>query len=337
MDVSSAQARVELPVLPNLPNLRDLSGEMTIAIAAPVPESQESIFSFSIVADTQMGSQDLILAAEAERVLQLNDRGPSGVSISEAVSTGGGIEGIAGDGEPGGQQRNQRSSASARALRIEILQAPPPPLDANIVAFPCSQITCPLCGVDRGCFSTAPGFMRHLTVQHGNQTITQGLATVLRALDRAICSVPQCGGLRRIGMSQCNSFHSSVAPRPLQVGDIIPGPLAGSIPRDTGAAAQTNQHGSRTASDEDVVLPYRFTERVRLLPRDTNVHVPAEATPRFTRIWARAAEGLADGMPGWSTFEEGRSKLLPAAILQGAHVLTEVNRRMQLIEAVSYA
>jgi hypothetical protein len=43
-------------------------------------------------------------------------------------------------------------------------------------------------------------------------------------------------------------------------------------------------------------------------------------------VWA----GMAAGLPGWTALEEGRSKLLFAAIPSGSHVAREVAIRAEL-------
>ncbi|CAK0846886.1 unnamed protein product [Prorocentrum cordatum] len=83
-------------------------------------------------------------------------------------------------------------------------------------------ITCPLCHERSS--EACPGLMRPLTTTHAGEALDDGAVAVLRALDRAVCSDPACGGIRRIGMTTCNRCRHSTPLRPLQVGDIVPGP-----------------------------------------------------------------------------------------------------------------
>ena len=60
--------------------------------------------------------------------------------------------------------------------------------------------------------------------------------------------------------------------------------------------------------------------------------MPVELRNRLAKITTTCLEGMAASMPGWSSLEEGRSKLLFSSIPTGAHVSTEVATRTALME-----
>eukprot|EP00973_Karenia_brevis_P080553 11176207-Karenia_brevis.AAC.1 len=168
--------------------------------------------------------------------------------------------------------------------------------------------------------------MRHMTGQHEGAAIDEAMLTVLRGIDRAVCTGDSCRCIRRIGTRQCHRCNESRPLRPLVLGDIIPGgrgvplrtqPTQPPTQQDNGANAMRTVEG-------DIVLPVGFSERVRRVPPNTLVHIPVPQRLRMAKIATSCWEGMAAGLPGWCKLEEARSKLLLAAIPDGAHVPKEL-------------
>ena len=182
---------------------------------------------------------------------------------------------------------------------------------------------CPWCPA--ASFSTPSGFMRHLTCMHEGTAINESMRGLLVALDRAACSAPGCGCLRRVGTRQCHRCGESHSLRPIAIGNSIPGGRGIALRGDPMPApvhAPEAAPGAQGAAD--IVLPDSFTERVRRIPCNTIVHIPAASRMEIAIATTDCLEGLAAGLPGWSSLEEGRSKLLLAAIPDAASGQSEV-------------
>ena len=113
----------------------------------------------------------------------------------------------------------------------------------------------------------------------------------------------------------------------------MPGPLGAPMPPAAAAAARQAAPPPDTAGPTDVQLPQNFTSRIRALPAQTLVHIPIALRARCTKIWAECMEGLRADLPGWSSLEEARSKLLLMECVPGAHNQTELATRVALWEA----
>ena len=100
-------------------------------------------------------------------------------------------------------------------------------------SFPGGVITCTLCQQEF-VHDFIPGFMRHLTQEHAGDMVDDDMLGLLRSLQRVVCSNTACGGFRRIGMRRCNLCRRSTVHRPIQAGDVIPGPRT----TDTSEAAR---------------------------------------------------------------------------------------------------
>ena len=230
-------------------------------------------------------------------------------------------------------RRLRRQSAGARALREAFAEAPPADVPQQ-VGFPGGVITCPVCRAEFQ--NGAPGFMRHLTTAHAGCTVDQELLGVLRALHRAACSDPSCGGFRRVGMSQCNLCRRSTPARPIIEGDVVPGPRdVDPTQAARSQAAQAARNGTQNdATPGDVLLPAGFTERIRLLPGGmSQLHTPKPLRTRLARSWAEALEGMVADLPGWTRLAEARSRLLLTTPPAGLHVQSEIADRLVLWEA----
>ena len=115
---------------------------------------------------------------------------------------------------------------------------------------------------------------------------------------------------------------------------MIPGsrgvPLAAVEPISPPAEEQLPE--SQACLDGDLAIPDDFTSRIRRLPSDTQVHIPAQLRNRIATFTTTCLEGMAAALPGWTALEEGRSKLLLSCIPYGAHVPTEIATRTALAE-----
>jgi hypothetical protein len=76
------------------------------------------------------------------------------------------------------------------------------------------------------------------------------------------------------------------------------------------------------------MLPVDFTAHIRQLSHRSILHIPVRFRARICKIWARTLEGMANDCPGWCKLEVGRVRHLLAGIPQGAHVETEIGRRI---------
>ena len=168
--------------------------------------------------------------------------------------------------------------------------------------------------------------MRHLTTKHCGATVDDAMLGTLRRVDRAVCTVPACGGINRIGSRQCVRRGRGTTLRPLQVGDVIPGTLASGVSiRSAQVSTETGvESPERTQAEPDslpdVDLPGDWTMRVRRLPCRTRVHVPVAFRMRHTRAWSQTLEGMAAKLSGWWKLEEGRTKLLLSEVPEGVNV-----------------
>ena len=136
----------------------------------------------------------------------------------------------------------------------------------------------------------------------------------------------------------CNRCGQASQARPPRVGDVIMGPLGASVSgEDTVMAdAEVNVTPSLTVDLPPVVLQADFTERIRALPSNTILHVPASCRLRMISAVARCWNGMAQGRDDYARLEEERSKLLLSTVPQGLSVATEVLKCLTLWEEQSF-
>ena len=79
-------------------------------------------------------------------------------------------------------------------------------------------------------------------------------------------------------------------------------------------------------------LPSDFTQRIRSLPSNTILHVPASCRLRMISVVAQCWNGMAQERDDYAQLEEGRSKLLLSLVPQGLSAATEVLKRLTLWE-----
>eukprot|EP00973_Karenia_brevis_P004191 574977-Karenia_brevis.AAC.1 len=82
-------------------------------------------------------------------------------------------------------------------------------------------LACPLCPNTR--VATAPALLRHFTMQHTGEALDANAAALLRTLERGVCTGPECGGLRRIGVRHYYRCGHATAVRPPRAGDVLVG------------------------------------------------------------------------------------------------------------------
>lgn len=208
-------------------------------------------------------------------------------------------------------QRARSFSGMRSPRRLRHLRPP------AIGTFPGGIIKCPMCSRT---FETGPGFMWHLTSMHPGEQLDEAGVRTLRALDRAVC----------------NRCRLSTPLRPLQVGDIIPGPRTGAPTVSARREAELAERAADTRRSQldnrrnDVALPMDFTTRIRRLKGGGQTHIPIELRVRHATICAETLEGMAEKLPGWTLLEEGRSKLLLIDPPAGVHVPMEIATRTSL-------
>ena len=81
--------------------------------------------------------------------------------------------------------------------------------------------------------------------------------------------------------------------------------------------ADVNVAPSLTVDLPSVDLPGDFTQRIRALPSNTILHVPASCRLRMISAVAQCWNGMAQGRDDYAQLEEGRSKLLLSPVPQG--------------------
>ena len=212
---------------------------------------------------------------------------------------------------------------------------PPPPVPA-FSPFRDGHYWCSKC--PRKGFTTIPGLMRHVTHQHASSTVDEATCSLFTAIERVTCTAPACGGLRRVGARVCNRCGQASQARPPRVGDIIMGPLGAPVSGEdtTMFDADVNVTPSLTVDLPPVDLPADFTQRIRALPSNTILHVPASCRLRMISAVARRWNGMAQGRDDYAQLEEGRSKLLLSTVPQGLSAATEVLKRLTLWEEQSF-
>ena len=297
---------------------------MDVAASVPVPDSQESIFSFAAASSSQdvpsADAHDETNVAVPSSQDNAGNHDPELVEITNALRS---------------LQAADRSfmAAPSTAPRADVpLSDETPPCDP----FATGACHCPWC--PGSSFSTGRAFVRHLTCMHEGVAIDDTMLQLLRALGRGACPKTGCGCLRRTGSRHCHRCAETHTLRRIVLGDIIPG--ARGVPLRTVATPAPDHVSSSTAGGSacaDVTLPENFTERVRRIPPHTTlVHIPAAVRIKIAIATTECFEGIAADLRGWGMLEEGRSKRLFSCIPDGAHVLREVAIRTSLLSARKY-
>ena len=199
-------------------------------------------------------------------------------------------------------------------------------------AFVNGFVQCPQCDAAR--FSSARGLMAHFTAKHTGEAISSDGIRVLQLLDRAVCTVPQCGGINRVGSRRCNRCFKSAPLRALQDGDIIPGVLTSGEPVSSQTAPARELASSSNAPAQTqpatVQLPADWTERVRALPATSKLHVPVQFRARHAAAWNECLEGMAAKDATWCKLEEARTKLLLNHCPEGVSTAKELGERFAM-------
>ena len=230
-----------------------------------------------------------------------------------------------------------RIAAVQSRVAAPVLSDPRPPPPAPVFSpFRDGHYWCSKC--PRRGFTTIPGLMRHVTHQHAGSSVDEATCSLFAAIERATCTAPACGGLRRMGARICNRCGQASQARPPRVGDVIMGPLGAPASREDVAMADAEAPTtpSLTVDLSLVDLPTDFTQRIRALPSSTILHVPASCRLRMISVVAQCWNGMAQGRDDYAQLEEGRSKLLLSTVPQGLSVATEVQKRLTLWEERSF-
>ena len=237
------------------------------------------------------------------------------------------------EGPPELRRRVDDTLHSASGVRSAPRAAPATAVPSAETPGPFASGSCPCPWCPGASFSTPAGFMRHVTHTHEGTCIDAAMLIVLQGMDRAVCTGPGCGCIRRIGTRQCHRCSESRSLRPLSEGDVVPGgrgvPLRSQpLPSPQAVPMEQAQH----TVQGDIILPDSFIERIRRIPQDSQHHIPSPCRVRFAVVSTLCWEGMAAGLPGWSALEEARSRLLLSAMPEGAHVPKEVATRLALFE-----
>ena len=190
--------------------------------------------------------------------------------------------------------------------------------------------------------------MRHLTATHSGREIDEPMRITLRAMQRAICVDPSCGGLRPIGQRTCNRCRQTSHCRPPVVGDIIAGSTSVPQPQEADSPAgepastmsdntQSNENRDSEPVQGPITLPDDFSMRVRRLSHNSCVHIPLSCRLRLVRITRQCWNRCADGSTAWALLEEGRTKLILGSIPEGMAVAEEVKERIAMWEGGNFA
>ena len=189
------------------------------------------------------------------------------------------------------------------------------------------------------------GFIYHISCVHPHKRIDEPMLKVLNGLKRSRHNKEACGAIRIQGEGRCHRCGETRPSVRLQIGDITPGSRATSIPVDPqdpaaraaqAAAATTGgpeDSGRPSITDPgslDPEVPHDWAKRVRALPGNTLVHIPASCRIRMATAFTELLDGMARRLPGWSQLGEGFLKLTLAALPDGSHLPKEVAERLGL-------
>ena len=192
------------------------------------------------------------------------------------------------------------------------LLAPPPP-----AAPPVAPLRCPLCTRYEG--SSSQGLVQHLARQHAGQQLSDSACMVLKGIERGICPRPSCRCLRTLWSRQCQRCHSIEPTRAASPGDCLPrGEDRRVRPREPAPMPEAYE------------LPADFTERVRMLPCSTCLHIPVQFRERMACVWANTLEDALRGDARQAALEEGRAKLLLSPPPRGTNLRVELARRLDM-------
>ena len=127
--------------------------------------------------------------------------------------------------------------------------------------------------------------------------------------------------------------------RRFEIGDITPGAIGTAIPYDAADLSQAAEKAADVTMAEpedtgrptvvepsnlDPALPPDWGARIRELPGNTLVHIPATCRNRMATAATEVWEGMAKRTPGWTRLGEGFFKLMLASMPQGARIPKEV-------------
>ena len=329
MDVDGTLNLANLPAFPVLP---------------PVPDSQESIFSFAALDGTcpdatvdeavdvpVPSSQDAALAQQAQHDLNIH-----AVAASSTVD-GPSIGGV----EPAQAQADMivphadAPVPSASELVDEsreqaIMNEHAQQRSAILAALRSGRLQCPMCSS----FATqsAPGLVRHICSMHHGTSLDHASTFCLQTLERGFCVSPGCGALRRFGNRHCSRCHSSADIRTVLVGDIIPAPPSMRFDEESRSDTAAVPIPSSAPMEEDgISLGADFLARVRRLPSSSClIHTPFSLRLQMCEIMAKSVDEALNGSVTANILEESRSKLIYSMPPKGTSNVSELRIRCGL-------
>ena len=202
--------------------------------------------------------------------------------------------------------------ARARVAAVQSRVAPPvvsdprpPPPVPPFSPFRDGHYWCSKC--PRRGFTTIPGLMRHIMHQHAGSLVDESTRSLFTAIERVTCTSLACGGLRRMGARVCNRCGQASQARPPQVGDVIMGPFGAPANSEDTAMVDVDVTAtpSLTVDLPAIDLPLDYTQRIRVLPSSTILHVPASCRLRMISAVAHCWNGMAQGRDDYAQLEEG--------------------------------
>ena len=129
-----------------------------------------------------------------------------------------------------------------------------------------------------GVFRAPKGFMRHITHHHTCSVVDEDTRVLFVAIERVTRSTPCCGGLRRSPV----------------VGDIIVG-LLGAPTAAAGVAGVEDGTAAPIPGARVELLQLHLptdTQRIRLLPANTLLHIPSSCRLRMIAATAQCWQGM---------------------------------------------
>ena len=257
----------------------------------------------------------------------------------------------------GNEHASQRTSDARRSATLDAAPPvpPPPPRPREVdqlpadgsadgrrvrhrvgeASAPARRIQCPMCRP----YSTA-GELRmllaHVSTAHSGEVINAQARAAFSALGRGACTTEGCGALRAFdGQPQCRKCRRRAPVRELSEGDVAPG--NSSRPEAPSQAGNGSQQAPADSSgDARMVprvlhdLPPDFLQRVRKLPAQTMLWIPAQFREAICSLTAELIEGSNAGDESAAVSEQARTKLLLAHLPKGCSTPLEMRTRLDL-------
>ena len=181
-------SRLAIPEFPVAASPSSGAGPMSAAVNQPVPDSQDSVFSFGAgVTQLQQDMQRCSISSAID-----GNAPPTSAHVSDNTSV---------------------DNADASASDVLMSGAN---MDLPSHVRRTRRVVCPWCTFSS---TTIGGLMNHITRTHAGESLDESSVVYLSSLERAMC--PDCLSIRAVRGSACPRCRSSSVPRQLCVGDIV--------------------------------------------------------------------------------------------------------------------